>query len=47
MAGTYNCTMSGIGGQSSGSGTLEVYCKYYIINSDKEKFFLLLKFNVS
>ena len=29
MAGTYKCTVTGVGGQSSGSGTLEVYCKYY------------------
>ena len=29
MAGTYKCTVTGVGGQKSGSGTLEVYCKYY------------------
>ena len=29
MAGTYMCTVTGIGGLSSGSSTLEVYCKYY------------------
>ena len=29
MAGTYTCTVRGIGGQSSGNSTLEVYCKYY------------------
>ena len=28
MAGTYKCTVTGIGGQSSGSSTLKVYCKY-------------------
>ena len=28
MAGTYKCTVTSIGGQSSGSSTLEVYCKY-------------------
>ena len=28
LAGTYMCTVTGIGGQSSGNGTLEVYCKY-------------------
>ena len=28
MAGTYKCIVTGIGGESSGSGTLEVYCKY-------------------
>ena len=28
MAGTYKCTVKGIGGQNSGSGTLEVYCEY-------------------
>ena len=42
MAGTYNCTVSGIGGQSTGSGTLEVYCKHYIANSYEEKLFLPL-----
>ena len=29
MAGTYKCTVTGVGGQSSGSSTLEVYCKYH------------------
>ena len=29
MAGTYKCTVTGIGGQSSTSSKLEVYCKYY------------------
>ena len=29
MAGTYKCIVKGVGGQNSGSGTLEVYCKYY------------------
>ena len=29
MAGTYKCTVTGVGGQSSGSSALEVYCKYY------------------
>ena len=29
MAGTYKCTVSGVGGQSSGNSTLEVYCKYH------------------
>ena len=28
MAGTYKCTVTGIGGPSSGNGTLVVYCKY-------------------
>ena len=28
MAGTYKCIVTGIGGQSDGSSTLEVYCKY-------------------
>ena len=28
MTGTYKCFVTGIGGQSNGSGTLEVYCKY-------------------
>ena len=28
MAGTYICTVTGIGGESSASSTLEVYCKY-------------------
>ena len=28
MAGIYQCTVTGIGGQRSGSGILEVYCKY-------------------
>ena len=28
MAGTYKCIVTGIGGQSSGAGTLHVYCKY-------------------
>ena len=31
MAGIYKCTVTGTGGQNSGSGTLEVYCKSYII----------------
>ena len=31
MAGTYKCTVTGIGGQNSGSGTLDVYCKSYTI----------------
>ena len=35
MAGTYKCTVTSIGGQSSGSGTLDVYCKYY--NSYKQR----------
>ena len=30
MAATYKCTVTGIGGNSSGTGTLEVYCKYYL-----------------
>ena len=29
MAGTYMCTVRGVGGQCSGSSTLEVYCEYY------------------
>ena len=29
MSGTYKCTVTGVGGQNSGSSTLEVYCKYY------------------
>ena len=28
MAGTYKCTVTGVGGPSSGNSTLEVYCKY-------------------
>ena len=28
MAGTYKCTVVGIGGQNSATGTLQVYCKY-------------------
>ena len=28
MAGTYKCIVKGIGGQSDGNSTLEVYCKY-------------------
>ena len=29
MAGTYKCIVVGIGGQNNGTGTLDVYCKYY------------------
>ena len=29
MAGTYKCTVTGIGGQNSANSSLEVYCKYY------------------
>ena len=29
MAGTYKCTVVGIGGQKNGIGTLQVYCTYY------------------
>ena len=32
MAGTYKCIVTGIGGQSNGSGTLEVYCMYSTAN---------------
>ena len=32
MAGTYTCTVTSVGGQSSGSKTLEVYCKSYCSN---------------
>ena len=28
MASTYKCIVTGTGGQSDGSSTLEVYCKY-------------------
>ena len=28
MAGTYKCIVVSIGGQNSGTGTLQVYCKY-------------------
>ena len=32
MTGTYKCIVTGIGGQSSGTGTFHVYCKYYTEN---------------
>ena len=28
MAGNYKCTVTGVGGESSGKSTLQVYCKY-------------------
>ena len=40
MAGTYKCTVTGIGGNSSGNGTLEVYCKYLFESLYTEKLFL-------
>ena len=41
IAGTYKCTVKGIGGQSSGYGTLEVYCEYNIGGSCSHKSFCL------
>ena len=37
MAGTYKCIVTGIGGQSSGSSTLEVYCECFKPNYTMEK----------
>ena len=37
MAGTYTCTVRGIGGQSSGNSILEVYCKYYSRYTDTKQ----------
>ena len=42
MAGTYTCTVTSIGGQNSGSGTLEVYCEYYTKKIYTEKNLALL-----
>ena len=53
MAGTYQCTATGIGGQNSGSSVLEVYCKYYSLvalkrekKNKKTTFFILLVTNL-
>ena len=37
MAGTYKCTVTGIGGQNSGNNVLEVYCKYCSVVLQKRK----------
>ena len=38
MAGTYKCTVTSIGGQNSGSSTLEVYCKSYTVSLHRKHY---------